>query len=204
MPVVTKKALKVLVPSLATCGGDVGMLFGVASTLADKESGELWEIVPKYLSPVAMKSLTCLTEEAIGGEITPESVIRRFGLPKHFHEMHKEAMAGMASVAGEIPADIRAIAHTLLPVSKDGIYANEGRIIAIKNLVPLGPQKGNLVAHLSGVFASGCTDAEIEKLLHEQALDTEFMVLADKVGIIDYGGTKLREVTERARKALDL
>jgi hypothetical protein len=117
--------------------------------------------------------------------------------------MHQEAASGMASVAGEITADVRAIAHTLLPI-KNGVYVNEGRMITLKGLVPLGPQSGNLVAHLAGVFSSGCTKEEIESLLAEQAKDTEFLALIDRVSTIDYSGTTLREVTARAGKFLNL
>lgn len=199
----SKEAAIVLIPSLATCGGDVGMLFSVARAIKEHGEGELWEIVPEDLNPVARKSLEQLEKEAVGGVITPKSVIQRYGLSSHFHEMNRQAKAGMASVAGEIPADIRAIAHTLLPV-RNGVYTNEGRTVTLRNLVPLGLQKGNLVAHLSGVFASDCSDREIEELLRKQANDPEFLAMADRVGVIDYKGTKLQEVTLRAKKILDL
>lgn len=203
MPYVTKEALDVLIPSLVTCGGDVGMLYGLAKALAVSGEGELWNALPRPFNPQAEKSVLALEAEAQQGAVVPESVIRRYGLPKHFHEMQKEAEAKVPSVAGEIPAEIRAIAHTLLPV-KDGVYTNEGRIITLKGLVPLGEQKGYLVAHLSGVFSSGCTKEEIERLLAEQASDMEFLIQADKVGTIDYTGTKLQEFTLRAKTALNL
>jgi hypothetical protein len=204
MVYLSKKAVSVLIPSLATCGGDVGMLFGTAMAIKQKGEGNLWEIIPEHLIPVARQSLEQLEKEAFGGILTAKSVVRRYGLPEHFHTMREQATdKRIVSVAREIPIHSRAIAHTLLPV-KNGVYANEGRIITLKGLVPLGPQKGNLVAHLSGVFASGCSDREIEELLHEQALDPDFLAMADRASIIDYEGTNLQQDTLRAKKALNL
>jgi hypothetical protein len=178
-------------------------MFVVAKAILGGEEGDLWKIIPEILAPVAEDSIRKLELEAVDGQIVPESVLRRYGLPSHFQEMNKEAQLGAMSVAREIPPEIRAVAHTLLPLT-NGVYSNEGRIISFKGLVPLGPQEGNLVVHLGGVFSSGCTQGEIEKLLREQAEDSEFLQAADRVGILDYEGTQLQRATLRAKKVLGL
>lgn len=194
----------VLVPSLATCGGDTGPLFQVARAITEKGKGELWVIVPELLHPLAQPSLKKLEAESRDGIITTESVLRRYGLPAHFHEMNDEANRGMASVAREIPPEIRAIAHTLLPLREDGTYVNEGRTIRFRGIVPLGAQDGVLVVHLAGVFACKCSKEAVRELLHEQASDPELMSMVDKVKTLDYEGTQLRKATLRAKEELGL
>lgn len=207
MPYLNKYAVPGLVSSLATCGGDAFMLFDVAEAIQKHGEGELWRVVPTNLSPMAKNSLAELEAEVINGEITPLSVLRRFGSPKHFQAMNEQAKKGMRSIADNIPADIRPIAHTLLPVTPiEGgwVYANGGRYVTLKGLVPLGPQEGNLVVHLAGVFNSSCSRKEIEKLLQEQEENDEMMAMADRVGTIDYSGTNLQKVTIGAKEALNL
>lgn len=203
MTLITRPALKALVPSLATCGGDVGPMFAVALALNNQEPGILDNMVPKELLPVAEQSIQKLQEQSIKGVITARSVLHRYGLPDHYRDMNEEVQLGVLSVAREIDPEIRAVAHTLLPIV-NGIYSNEGRIISFKGLVPLGPQVGNLVVHLGGVFSSGCTRAEIEAILWEQAQNTEFLRAADKVGELNYEGTQLQRATKRAKEALGL
>lgn len=203
MSYLIREASSVLIPSLSTCGGDLGPLFLVAQAIKKTSEGELREIIPKKLTPVAEQSILRLEKEAVGGKILPESVTRRYGLPPHFHEMNSQAQLGMDSVAREIPVDIRPVAHTLLPLRK-GVYQNEGVKISFKSLVPLGPQEGILVAHLAGVFSCHCSVEMIEKLLQEQAKDTKFMEMASRVGKLDYGSTQLQRATVRAKEALGL
>jgi hypothetical protein len=73
----TREAIKVLVPALVTCGGDVGMLFGTAKALHGKEGGELADLAPKYLAPVASASLAELEKQAIGGSTFRRCIKRR-------------------------------------------------------------------------------------------------------------------------------
>jgi hypothetical protein len=117
--------------------------------------------------------------------------------------MNAEAQQGMNSVAVEIPVEARAFFHTLLPVT-DGRYRNAGVEVKIDGLVPLGPQEGELVAHLGGVFSSGCSKEQIKALLAEQALDQQFMTMARQVKGFDYRGTILAKATYRAKEKLGL
>lgn len=204
MSYLEKKEVQTLAAAFVTCGGRGGMLFESAKALlANPEGGEISEVIPEGARKLAQKSLTQLEAEAEEGQITANSILRRYGLPAHFHEMAREAASGCESVAGEISAEVRSIAHTLLPLT-NGVYQNEGRIISFKGLVPLGEQKGNLVVHLAGVFACHCSKKEIEALLAEQAKDPEFLRLADKVGTLDYDSTVLQELTLRAKEELGL
>lgn len=203
MPYLTKEASQVLVSSLATCGGNRGLLFPVAKAIAEKKEGSLREIVQEILHPVAQGSIERLEAEAKDGMIEPESVLRRYGMPKHFHEMNTEAQLGMKSVAREIPSEYRAVAHTLLPL-KDGVYSNAGHSINFRGLVPLGPQAGIQVAHLAGIFSCGCSDAEVEALLEEQSRDEEFLKAVSSVALLDYSGTQLQAATKRAKEILGL
>lgn len=196
-----KKVAEVLIPSLATCGGNAGGMYEAAKAIKGAREGELESFMT---SPLATLSLGRLAEEAKRNSLTTESVLFRYGHPKHFQEMNLEAKRGMLSVAEEIPAEIRAVAHTLLPLRPDGTYSNEGRIISFKGLVPLGPQEGILVAHLAGVFSCRCSKQAVEKLLHAQALDPEFMAMADKVKLLDYEGTRLQRATQAAKAELGL
>lgn len=196
-------AKKVWIPALATCGGTASVVFEVAKLVSHPGSMELEEISRKNLHPMAIHSIEELEREALEGKILPESIIRRYGLPRHFQEISEEAKKGSPSVASEIPAEFRAIAHTLLPI-RNGIYANEGRIISFRGLVPLGEQTGNLVVHLGGVFSSRCSEAAIHRLLQEQAECPEFLEMADKVSVLDYEGTTLQALTKRAKEELRL
>lgn len=202
----SKEALLDLVPALVTCGGDMGPLFAVARLLSDVKPENPMALlgdVPGPLAMIAEASLAKVEREAENGVATQGSVLNRYGLPKHFHEMNEDAQLGMDSVAREIPAGIRAVAHTLLPI-KDGVYANGDVTIRFKGLTPLGPQEGNLVVHLGGVFLSHCPRGELDCLLAEQAKDEEFMAMARKAGTIDYEGTQLQRATQRAKESLGL
>ncbi len=203
MTLITSQALKVLVSSLATCGGDVGPMFIVATALNKSALENLEGMIPADLMPIAENSIQKLKEQGINGVITANSVLHRYGLPDHYRDMNEEAQLGVLSVAREIEPEIRAVAHTLLPLT-NGIYQNEGRIISFEGLIPLGSQRGNLVAHLGGVFSSRCTKKEIEQLLFEQASDMEFMKAVDRVGTLNYEGTQLQRATKRAKEALGL
>lgn len=203
MPYLTSGVSEILAASFATCGGDRGPLFLVAREIKGASGGELREIIPELLAPAAEHSVAKLEEEAVEGKIVPESVIRRYGLPPHFHEMNGQTQLGMDSVAREIPTDIRPVAHTLLPLHK-GIYENEGVRISFKGLVSLGPQEGILVAHLAGRFSCRCSQEVVAGLLREQAKDVGFMEMASRVGTLDYGGTQLRAATRRAKALLGL
>lgn len=196
-------AKKVLICALATCGGTAGVMYEIAKLINHPGSLELEELKKRVLHPAATSSLEELEREAIDGKILPESVIRRYGLPRHFEAMKEEAERDAPSVASEIPAEFRAIAHTLLPI-RNGIYANEGRIISFRGLVPLGEQTGNLVVHLGGVFSARCSAAAITRLLDEQAQCPGFLEMADKVNVLDYEGTTLQALTKRAKQELGL
>lgn len=206
MSIITEKAIELLVPSFATCGGDQGEMFWVARSIVGSSSSDLRTLIektPDILAPIREDAIKKLEKEAKNGTIGPASVLRRFGHPNHYWEMEDQANRGLDSVAREIPIEIRAVAHTLLPIT-NGVYSNEGRIISFRGLVPLGPQDGNLVVHLGGVFSSRCTQKEIEELLREQAKDIEFLKAADKVGELNYEGTQLQRATIRAKEALGL
>jgi hypothetical protein len=198
-----KKASESLANALVTCGGVNGPFYLVARQIASSGGGELGFILKGELGIVADATISKLRYYAQNGHITPNSVLSRYGFPQHFHEMNEEAQKGMNSVAREVPAEYRAVAHTLLPI-RNGVYSNEGRIISFKGLVPLGPQTGNLVAHLGGIFSSGCSDAEINALLAAQAEDVDFLKMADKVGTLDYDGTRLQRDTLAAKKEMRL
>lgn len=204
----SERAAKVLVPALITCGGVAGPLFASARAIQAHGQGELTEILPSevhpFSKPAVEKLIRDLTAGVKGGKISPEVVMRRFGLPKHFQEMKWEADQELPSVAREIPPQFRAVAHTLLPLRADGAYANEGRIISFKGLVPLGSQDGVLVVHLSGVFSCRCSKKAVEALLAEQAQDPQFLAMADQVKELDYEGTQLQRVTKMAKAELGL
>lgn len=204
MATIKPEVLSALVASLATCGGDRGPMLPVAKAIRGSAGGELREIVPDILHPLAENSITHLEREAIEGEILLDSVLFRYGSPAHFEEMKKEASnESLVSVAAEISAEIRPLAHTLLPL-KNGIYENRGKRLALKGLVPLGPQDGQLVAHLAGVFSLQSPKSSIQKLLVEQAECPELVTALDSVSTIDYEGTSLREATLRAKDILGL
>lgn len=207
MPYLTQEAGKVLVPALATCGGVAGPLYRLALSIKEKGEGELTSLMPREVNPLSMASITKLYADLsriAGNErVLSKHVLARFGHEEHFLAMKKEAELKLVSVADEIPAEYRAVAHTMLPI-KNGVYANEGRIISFKGLVPLGAQKGNLVVHLGGVFSSCCSNRAIQNLLEVQANDPEFLKLADKVKVLDYEGTRLQRFTFAAKDELQL
>lgn len=195
----------VFVPAILTCGGIVGMFYPYISHVQRIMEGQSFaDVLPSQamvLPPVV--KMEHVAEET-GGMISAWTVLQRFGLPAHFQDMAREVSEGLDSVAKEIPTELRAVAHTLLPL-EDGFYRNEDVEIRIENLVEIGPQDGNLVAHLAGCFASLCGDEEIAQLKKAQARDADFMSAARKMHLIDYGNYPgIRRATELGKEGLGL
>ncbi|MDD3480886.1 MAG: hypothetical protein PHW75_01515 [Patescibacteria group bacterium] len=194
-----------LTASFATCGGDGGPMFPAALAIAAGKNS-LLGAVPKELLPATKRSLGMLEKEAVQGKITSLSVLRRYGNPSHFRDMKEEAAnKQLFSVAAEVPANLRPLLHTLLPV-RNGRYENQGLVITLNGLVPLGPQKGLIVAHLAGSFSCYCQQEEIDDLLKAQTECPEFMeMLKTHNGTtFDYEGTRLQAATKRAKHLLGL
>ena len=203
----TDTARDVLIPGIAACGWDHGMMRPVVLELAKAGEGELRELISPPLVSVADTVFTRIEVESEGGRIRAESVIRWLALHGHTEEMNGQAQLGLDSVALEIPPGYRALAHTGLPI-RDGIYDNGQVSFPVLGLVRLGSQEGELFAHLSAVFTSYCSRQFMDEILALQAVDPLFMRMAREVeanGGLDYRkAPHLRAATLRAKEELGI
>lgn len=186
-------ARELLAVSLASCGGPIGPFYQLAGKLSgDDELSFKDEELIRTVLPTTSNSVTTI------------SIWKKFASIEHYQEMKEQAEMGLFSVAHEIPKEIRPLLHTFLPIDEKGTYTNKGRVLTLKGLVPLGPQRGQLVAHLGAVFSARLPKGQVEQFKQEQAEHVELLMNVDKLDEFDFTGLKLRALTEIAKEKLGL
>lgn len=132
----------------ASCGGRMTMMSEVARRLVNSESAK--EVFATFCEIPAVAELlrTC---EKVNGVVDTEGVVRHFSSVNHFEKIEREG----TSIASELPKEVRAFAHTLLPVTIVGgkyLVEHGDSITELKGLVPIGKPDGVPYAHLAALI----------------------------------------------------
>jgi len=206
-----------LVRVLPTCGGTQNLpMLKAAELLYSSESEDFYEA----LGPLGV-ALRATSEQvqSPGQELRPleeiidtarkttgkvdlESVIRHFSGTEHTLKFDNVPTI----VARELPEELRAFAHTLLPLTMvDGryYYDNGPANVEIKGLVTIGPCQGTPYAHLAGVVCFE-DDGLSVNVLAEQ-LVSGLVTRVKNVTVLDYSqAPKLQQSTREAKQTLGM
>ncbi len=142
------------------------------------------------------------TAKQTTGKVDLASVILHFSGAEHFRKFQT-----VPTIVGrEIPEELRAFAHTLLPLTVVGgryYYDNGVANVEIRGLVQFGPSNGSPYAHLAGLvwLPDGGLSARV--LAAQAACGIPENVVG--VTLLDYNKTpRLQKATVAAKEALGL
>jgi hypothetical protein len=207
--VLAEEAKPVLLPALCSCGGDKGPMFAAAMKIKEGVPQTIEDLLPPGVPLEAYFSIGKLGMEGrkFGGRITPEAVINRYALSGHTKDIEQDG----SQVAAEFPQSVQPVVHTLVPVMRvsEKVYRYENGDLAItfRNPVELGSLEGQLVVHLAGVFASGCSKEFLDEILEKQRKpDSRFWELAKGLKEVDFNKDSpvLRRLTVAGKETLGL
>jgi len=192
-----------LVRILPGCGGTLGVMWLLAQRIRDSGSMDLREILGSELDHPDNAALIELlsTCEKVNGLIDIDGVITHFASYKHLHKFDEV----QTTVAAELPREVQAVAHTLLPLTLlAGQYAYENGDVSmpISGLTQFGPTKGTPYAHLASLIwlEDGGLSA---KILERQAVGG-VLDRAAQVEELDYHqAPKLMAATAKANEMLN-
>ncbi len=187
---------------LASCGGAYGPMMKAVELLDRDKSDDFFEAFGVLATSLDGLMDLAATARQTSGKIDQRSLLLHFSGTGHTGKFDTIE----TTIGAELPRQVQAFAHTLVPLSMVGgkyYYDNGDANVELRGLVPYGKQVGTPYAHLAALI--WVEDGGMSAQILGNQLSAGLPNKMAGIDVIDYfQAPRLRHGTEKAKEALGL